>query len=121
MINEPDRDSVLLGFIERATAQISVPARTVPRRRRIAVASLLGSAALTIVVIAAALVIGRVISEVRGGVAAPSSATPPVSGAPAREPDTLAQLPWEGAVLDAFRLGGLSVRTIGGSTQEGSL
>lgn len=37
------------------------------------------------------------------------------------QPSTLVQLSWEGAVIDAFRAGGLSVRTIGASKDEGAL
>ena len=119
--NEADRDPVLERFIDRATAQISVPAQTVAQPRRLRLLPLLGSVIVVIVAIAAAVVVGRIVSEMRSGVAGPSLATATVSGTPAREPITLAQLSWESTVLDAFRAGGLSVRTIGGSTEEGAL
>jgi hypothetical protein len=67
---DPELDPSLQRFIERATAQIPVPARATAPTRRSGLISLLGGVALFALVVIAAVVAGRVLTDTRKGVAA---------------------------------------------------
>ena len=119
---DPELDRDLQRFVDRAAAQIAVPARRAQVARRFALPRLLGSAGLAILVIAAALGLGRALNEARRVPATQPATTPPATSArPSREPADLAELPNERAVLAAFNAGGVVVQLIGGSKDESDL
>ncbi len=119
---DPELDADLQRFVDRAAAQIAVPARRAQPARRLAVLPLLGGAAVVVLVAAAALGFGRALSETRRAAATqPATSTPTTSARPSREPANLAELPDERAVLAAFDAFGLTVQMVGASKDEGDL